>query len=373
MNVTLTDEQQEIRSVARQFLDGVTSSEGLRAPEVRRVGFDELVWRQIAELGWPGMCLSEDLGGLDFGQVERCLLMEEMGRVLLPSPFLSSAVLAADALMLAGSGDVPAELLTRLALGEIRAALVAGGDLHAGEDLAGRVSAGCDAAEQWCLSGNGGLALDGASAEVLLIAAAPGGERVGLFVVDIDAPGLSRVPAALIDQTRQFAEVRLDQVPARRVDGDGDTESALRTAVLRGTVALAAEMVGGAQRCLEMCVQYAKDRRQFGVPIGSFQVIKHRCAILAVDIDAAREAVMLAAEVLTDGDPVDAEIVTCAAKAAAGDTFQTAVRDTVQIHGGIGYTDEHDAHLYFNRAQTSGLTLGSSAQHRHRIAELLDV
>jgi alkylation response protein AidB-like acyl-CoA dehydrogenase len=142
---------------------------------------------------------------------------------------------------------------------------------------------------------------------------------------------------------------------------------------VRAAVALAAEMVGASQRCLDLCVEYGKERRQFGVPIGSFQVIKHRCAILAVEIDAAREAVLLAAEVLTAGDPADAELVASLAKSAAGDTFRRAVADAVQIHGGIGYTDEHDAHLYFKRARVDERLLGTADEHRHRIAEALGV
>jgi alkylation response protein AidB-like acyl-CoA dehydrogenase len=176
-----------------------------------------------------------------------------------------------------------------------------------------------------------------------------------------------------MDPTRRLAETHFDGTTARRIDEGGDAGPAVREALMRATVALATEMVGGADRCLEMSVQYAKERRQFGVPIGSFQVIKHRCAILAVKVDAAREAVLLAAEILTDGDPADAELAASAAKSAAGDTFQQAVSDAVQIHGGIGFTDEHDAHLFFKRARTDGLILGSSEQHRHRIAELLGV
>jgi alkylation response protein AidB-like acyl-CoA dehydrogenase len=223
------------------------------------------------------------------------------------------------------------------------------------------------------LTGPGGLAADAHGADLLVVAAAVDG-ATGLFAVDGDAAGVSCAAVQLMDETRRFARVSLHGAPARRLDADGgDAGPALAHALLRATVALAAEMVGASQRCLDMCVQYAKERRQFGVPIGSFQVVKHRCAILAVEVDAAREGVLLAAEVLTAGDPADAERVAGLAKSAAGDTFRRAVVDAVQLHGGIGYTDEHDAHLFFKRARVDGLVLGSADDHRHRMAEHLGV
>jgi alkylation response protein AidB-like acyl-CoA dehydrogenase len=372
MSTTLTHEQQEIRSVARQFLEAVSSSEALRAAGAEPAGFDPLLWQQIVELGWPAMCLPDELGGLDFGQVERALLMEEMGRVLLPSPFLSSAVLACDAIALAAAGDAQEDLLPRLAEGEIRAALVAAGSLHAGRLPAGDLTAARGTDDAWRLSGAGGLAADAGDADLLVVAAGVDG-ATGLFAVEGAARGVTCAAARLMDPTRRFADVAFDAAPARRIDEGGDAGPALSRALARGTVALAGEMVGAAQRCLDMCVQYAKERRQFGVAIGSFQVIKHRCAILAVEVDAAREAVMFAAEGLTTGDPADGQLLASLAKSAAGDSFQKAVYDAVQIHGGIGFTDEHDAHLFFKRARTDGLTLGSADEHRHRIAEELGV
>jgi alkylation response protein AidB-like acyl-CoA dehydrogenase len=371
MTTTLSHEQREIRAVARQFLEDVSSSEALRAAMAQPDGFDPEVWQQIAELGWPAMCIAEEHGGLGFGELERVLLMEEMGRALLPSPFLSSAVLAADAIALVAAGAARERLLRRLAEGELRATLVAAGDLHAGRAPAGDVVAARDEGA-WLLSGPGGLALDAGSAELLVVAAGVD-DRTGLFAVDARAPGVTRTPARLMDETRRFARVAFDATPAERIDDGADAVVALTRALALGTVALAAEMVGAAQRCLDMSVLYAKERRQFGVPIGSFQVIKHRCAVLAVEIDAAREAVLLAAEVLTSGDPTDGPLVASLAKSAAGDAFQKAVDDTVQIHGGIGFTDEHDAHLFFKRARTDGSLLGAADEHRMRIAERLGV
>jgi alkylation response protein AidB-like acyl-CoA dehydrogenase len=191
--------------------------------------------------------------------------------------------------------------------------------------------------------------------------------------MEAGASGVTTAAAEVMDQTRRFARVSFDNARARRLDDGGDAEAAIRSALTRSTVALAAEMVGAAQRCLDLSVEYAKERKQFGVPIGSFQVIKHRLAILAVEIDAAREAVLLAAEVLTDGDPADAELVASLAKTAAGEALQQAADDVVQVHGGIGYTDEHDAHLFFKRARVDGALLGGAGSHRHRIAELLGV
>jgi alkylation response protein AidB-like acyl-CoA dehydrogenase len=371
MSVTLSHEQEEIRSVARQFLESVSSSEALRAARAQPDGFDPAVWQQINELGWAAMCLPEELGGLDFGQVERALLMEELGRALTPSPFLSSAVLASDAIALAAGQDAREELLPRLGEGDLRATLVAGGDLHAGSDPAGAIRAARNG-DGWTVSGDGGLVVDGDGAD-LLIVAARSDDGVGLFAVEGGSLGLEARRSSAMDETRRLAHVRFTDAPARRLDDGGDVAEEIRAALVRSTVALAAEMVGAAQRCLDLCVQYAKERQQFGVAIGSFQVIKHRLAILAVELDAAREAVLLAAETLTDGDAADAELVASLAKSAAGDTLQQAAYDVVQVHGGIGYTDEHDAHLFFKRARVDGLLLGSASRHRHRIAELLGV
>jgi alkylation response protein AidB-like acyl-CoA dehydrogenase len=372
MTMTLTHEQEEIRAVARQFLAEFSSSDALRAATGEPAGFDPAVWQKIAELGWPAMCLDEEFGGLGFGEVERALLMQEMGYALLASPFLSSAVLASEAVALAGSDPAQQELLPRLAEGELRAALVASGDLHAGRGPAGDVVA-VRVLNGWTLSGSGGLAADAVSADVLIVAAALDGGDTGLFSVQPDAPGLTLTRARLMDESRPFAAARFDATPALCIGCGAGVAFGLTGALDRACVALAAEMVGAAQRCLEMCVQYAKERRQFGVPIGSFQVIKHRCAILAVEVDAAREAVMMAAEVLTGGEPADATLVASLAKSAAGEALQRAVNDAVQIHGGIGFTDEHDAHLFFKRARVDGLVLGSADEHRHRIAERLGV
>ena len=371
MTVTLTNEQEEIRAVARQFLESVSSSEALRAARDQPEGFDPSVWRQITELGWTAMCLPEDAGGLDFGQVERALLMEELGRALTPAPFLSSAVLATDALLLAAGDDARTDILPRLGEGDLRAALVAGGDLNSGADAAGSVVAR-ELEGGWRLTGDGGLTVDAEGAGLLVVA---GGceNGLGLFAVEQGVSGLTVEGATVIDQTRRFARVEFQDAEARRLDDGRDVTDALRAALARGTVALSAEMVGAAQRCLDLCVQYAKERQQFGVPIGTFQVIKHRLAALAVEVDAAREAVLLAAESLVDADLTSAELVASVAKSAASDTLRLAGDTVVQVHGGIGYTDEHDAHLFFKRARVDGRLLGGAGTHRNRIAEHLGV
>jgi len=368
----LTSEQEDIRAVARQFLETVSTSEALRAAIALPAGFDEGVWNQIVELGWTAMSIDEEHGGLGFGQIERCMILEEMGRVLLASPFLSSAVLATDAVALAARPDAQAELLPKLAEGEVRMTLVAAGDLWGGEDLAGAVRA-VDAEGTATLEGHGGLVIDAGSADALVVVARNGADEIGLYAAEAGAPGLEVEEAPQTDETRRVSRVRFAGTPARRLDGGTGTAEAIELALTRGAVAIAAEMAGAAQRCVDMSIEYAKERHQFGVPIGSFQVIKHRCADMAIEVDAAREAVLLAADILTDGRPEDARVAASTAKCAAGEAFLQAVASTVQIHGGIGFTWEHDAHLFFKRARASDFTLGSAGHQRERIATHLGV
>ena len=369
-------EHEEIRSVARRFLEKEYPSTRLRTLAETDHGYEAPDWAKIAELGWPAISLAEEYGGVGYGMAERCLLLEEMGRVLLPGPFLSSAVLAADLIALAGTEAHRATLLPSIADGSLLATVVAAGDLAAGSDPAGSVTASVALDGAYSLSGRGGLVLDAAAAELLVVVARLGDGSLGVFAVGAGADGVYLRPVDIVDRTRRLATVEFTGAGASRLDGDGTgTADAVIAALHRSAVSVAAEMIGGAQRCLDMTLEYVKDRRQFDKPIGSFQALKHRCADLAVAVDSAREAVHLATEVIDAGlaQAADVAAVAAAAKIKAGDAYLLAANETIQLHGGIGFTWEHDAHLFYKRALSSGQLLGTAVEHRARLAAELGV
>jgi alkylation response protein AidB-like acyl-CoA dehydrogenase len=368
--VTLDADQEEIRNVARSFLRSRFPSQRVRELIADPDGFDAGTWQEIAALGWTAIALREERGGAGFTLVERCLLLEEMGRIPMPGPYFSSAVLAADAVELAAGEEAGTEILAGIADGSIRATLIAAGDLLGAERVSGGVSASALGGKH-ALSGEGGLTVDGASAGLLIVAAGLEQGEVGLFAVDPGAAGVTRTPAPTIDETRKVADVSFDRSPARRLDAGEDTEAALRQALDRSAIALAAESVGGAQQAIEMTVSYLNDRQQFGGPIGRFQALKHRIAELYVAIDAAREGVYGAAEATLCGDLDGA--AAAAAKSAASDGFSRVTAEAIQLHGGIGFTEEHDIGLFYKRALVSLPMLGSPLSRRGRIATVLGV
>jgi alkylation response protein AidB-like acyl-CoA dehydrogenase len=370
--VKLNPEQEEIRSVARSFLSARFPAERVRELMSGEAGFEESSWKEIAELGWTGIALPEDRGGAGYGVVERCLLLEEMGRVLYGGPYLSSAVLAADALALVASEDAAAVILGDVLDGSKRATLVAAGDLLGEVDPGGAVRA-APAGSDYRLSGGGGLTLDAGTAQILIVLAAMENGTSGLFAVESSGPGVTLGPGAMVDETRKTAFVDFDDAPARRLDDGTDTAAAIARVLDRGAIALAAEMVGGAQQAIDMTVAYLKEREQFGGPIGRFQALKHRLADIAVAIDAAREGVYSAADAVDSGELEHVPLASAAAKSAAGDGYVLATAEAIQLHGGIGFTEEHDIGLYYKRALSGQPMLGSSLDHRERIAVGLDV
>jgi alkylation response protein AidB-like acyl-CoA dehydrogenase len=368
--VMLNADQEEIRQVARGFLESRFPSDRVRELMATPDGFSADSWREVSELGWGGIALPEEAGGAGYSFVERCLLLEEMGRVLYPDPYLSSAVLATDAVLLAGEGELADEILTSLAAGERRATLVAAGDLLGSERPTGGVVAAA-AGEGHTLSGDGGLVLDGASADLLLVCAALGDE-VALFAVEAGGDGVERTAAPIIDATRKTARVSFDGAQARRLDG-GDSTDAIAAVLDRGAVSLAAEMVGGARRAVEMTVAYMEERQQFGGPIGRFQALKHRLADIHVSVDAAREGVYSAADAIASGDSGQVPMAAAAAKAGASRAYVLTTAEAVQLHGGIGFTEEHDIGLFYKRALGGAPMLGGYEDELERIAVGLGV
>ncbi len=372
MEFAFTEEQEELRAMARAFLADHSVSEHVRRAMESELGYEPEVWKRVgAELGWPSVIVPEAYGGLGLGPVELTALMEAMGEALFCGPFLSSVCLGANAILAAGDEEQKRAWLPGIAEGQTLATLAwAEPGRSAGPD--GIATTARREGDDFVLSGHKRYVLDGAGADLLIVAArAPGStgaEGVSLFAVPAEMAGLERRPLATMDQTRRQADVALRdvRVPASSALGTGRWPALERTLDL-AAVALAAEQVGGAQRCLDLSVAYAKERVQFGRPIGSFQSIKHKCADMMVQVESARSAAYYAACVAAEGSdelPVAASL----AKAAASDAYFRCAADAVQIHGGVGFTWEYDVHLYFKRAKSSEILLGDAAHHRERVA-----
>ncbi len=361
--------------MARAFLSEVSGSEQVRAAMTSELGYDPEVWKRVgAELGWPAVTIPEAYGGLGLGEVELVALMETMGEAVFCAPFFASVALGANAILAAGSEAQKQALLPDLAEGVSTAtlALAEGGGGWAAEDVGATFRPDGD---ELVLSGTKRHVVDGHSADLVVVAVREEGsasrDGVSLVALPGDTPGLERRALPTLDQTRRLAEIRLDgvRVPAAaRLDaGDAD---ALGAILQRAAVALAAEQVGGAQRCLEMAVAYSKERVQYGRPIGAFQAIKHKCADMMVKIESARSAVYYAACVAAEGGEA-LPLAASMAKAAASDAYFFAAGTTLQIFGGVGFTWEYDVHLYFKRARSSASLLGDAAHHRELVARAI--
>ena len=366
MDFAFNEEQEELRATARAFLANHSGSEQIRAAMESELGYDPQIWKQIAmELGWSAVTIPEAYGGLALGPVELTALVEVMGESLLCVPFFSTVCLGVNALVVAGTEEQKQEHLPRIAEGESIATLA-----HAGPSESITVVFRPEA-DGVSLSGVADFVVDGCTADLLIVAAeAETGGEIGLFIVPGDAPGLARAAHPTLDQTRRLASVRLDDVrlpaTARMTGG----EDSLQEILDRAVIALAAEQVGGAQRCLDLAVAYAKEREQFGRPIGSFQAIKHKCANMMIELESARSAAYYVACVATEASD-ELPVVASLAKAYCSDTYFQCAAECLQIHGGVGFTWEYDVHLYFKRARSSESLLGDPATHRERVARLI--
>ena len=355
------EEQEELRRYAAEWLAKRSSSEAVRRLMDTDDGFDPAAWKEMAELGWLGLAIPEERGGSGFGFREQAVLLEEMGRLLLPSPFLSTVILSAGALLSAGD-EQSLEMLPSIAGGDLRVAL-------AGTDGVGEVLA-APTDEGWRLTGSVTHVVDGQTADLLIIPASTD-DGLTLFLLDRGAAGVTTHPLAVLDQTRKQAEISMTDTPARSVVGEvGRGAAILADVMVRAVVAVALEQVGGAQRCLDMSVEYAKTRHQFGRPIGSFQAIKHKCADMLVKVESARSAAYYAAWA-ADDDPEELSLLAPLAKSYCSEAYLHCAGESIQIHGGIGFTWEHDAHLYFKRAKSSQLMFGDPLYHRQLLADRL--
>ncbi|NEA63293.1 acyl-CoA dehydrogenase family protein [Streptomyces sp. SID12488] len=366
MDFAFSEEQKELGRTVRAFLAD-TSPES----EVRRLmetpgGFDPALWRRMgSELGLQGLAVPEEYGGAGYGPVEVGVVMEEMGRALLCAPFLSSAVLATTTLLRSADEDARKSLLPGLASGELVGTLALTEESArwdaAGVHLTARESNG-----SWLLTGHKMFVLDGATADVVLTVARTD-DGIGVFCVDGDAAGLTREPLPTMDPTRRQARLDYHNVPANRLRTHTGGWDLVAEVVDRAAVALAAEQVGVASRTLDMAVEYAKVRHQFGRPIGSFQAMKHLLADVLLEVESARAGAHYALLAAENEDP-ELPAAASLAKAFCSDACVQATEQNIQVHGGIGFTWEHPAHLYLKRAKTSQLLFGDPAHHRELLA-----
>lgn len=377
MDFAFGDEQEELRRYVAQWL-----AERVGMAEVRRIseldeGSDPGHWKEMAEMGWLGLGIPESHGGSGFGFMEQAVLLEEFGRSLLPSPYFSTQILAATALLetvgTRGDSEVdggPAERwLARMAAGGVTATVTVSDSKQAEIEVQ---AIAADRPGAALLDGSARFVIDGHTADLLIVAAHEG-SHISLFAVETGADGVSTVLTPSLDPTRKQADVVVSNVSVSsedRIGAPGDGDRILKSVRRRASVALALEQVGGAQRCLDMATDYAKNRKQFGRPIGSFQAIKHLCADMFVQVESARAAAYYAAWAESEGVE-EADVAVALAKSFCSEASFRCAADNIQIHGGIGFTSEHDAHLYFKRASASRLLFGSPDVHRRDMAESL--
>lgn len=379
MNFAFSPEQEELRRSARSFLKDHSSSEQVRRAMQSERGWEESLWKRMAEeLGWPAIIVPEAYGGLGLGYVELVALMEEMGAALLCSPFFSSVCLGGNALVLGGNEEQKRCYLPGVAAGETLATL-------AFSEPSGRWDAGGIEAVarrdggDYLLYGTKTFVPDGSSADLFVVAVreegSEGEDGVSLFLIPADSDGLERRSLGTMDQTRRQAELSLDgvRVPASALMGQWRQGwPALARTLDLAAVALAAEQVGGAQSCLDMSVNYAKERVQFDRPIGSFQAIKHKCADMMLMVESARSAAYYAGWAAAEGDP-ELPLLASLAKAYCSEAYFHCAAESLQIHGGVGFSWEYDVHLYLKRAKSSETLLGDASYHRERLARRMDL
>jgi alkylation response protein AidB-like acyl-CoA dehydrogenase len=364
MYFDLTDEQQAIKSTAHDFLASRLKSERIREIAASESGFDESGWKEMAELGWAGLALPEEWGGQGLGIVELAVLFEEMGYALAPSPLFSNTVVGL-ALAFCGSDDQRERYLRPLAEGQRRgtpALWDAGSPAEPGRfTLEGRSEDGATV-----LDGEKVLVPDAASADFFLVATADGRRHM----VAADAPGVTVTPEESVDLTRRFSTVRLEGVRVAAEDTLPGAAADYFPVFFRACVMLAAESTGIAQRALNMSVEYAKDRQQFGRSIGAYQAVSHRCAQMLLETENSRSAVYGAAWA-ADAEPESLPLSASMAKAYASDAGWRVPDAAIQVHGGIGFTWEHDLHFFLKRGLTNAAILGDARWHRERVADMV--
>jgi alkylation response protein AidB-like acyl-CoA dehydrogenase len=372
MDFGFSEEQEMLRTSARGFLEKECPSTLVRRLMQDERGYEPELWKKMAGLGWTGLVIAEAHGGAGLSYVDMVLVLEEMGRVVLPSPFLWT-VMVGEAIKRAGSEAQKRELLPNIAAGDLIATPAW---------LEPSARWGPEGISMWARQTGGDFTLDGSKlfvndahiADCMLVAARTGGsgaEGITLFAIEASRAGIRIAPLKTMDQTRKLCAVEFAGVKATAADVVGQVGQGWRTlseVIDRGKVMLSAEMMGGAQKVLETTVEYAKVRVQFGRPIGSFQAVQHKCANMMIDVEGAKSAVYYAAWALSN-EVAQAPVAAAVAKSAASDAFRRVSADGIQVHGGIGFTWDHDMHLFFKRAKSSEFTFGDATYNRELVAQ----
>ena len=376
LNFAFSEEQDQLRDAVRKFLEAKSPETEVRRLMETTEGYDPAVWSQMAnELGLQSLHIPEAYGGQGFSWVELGIVLEEQGRALLCAPYFSTVVLAANAILNAGTEDQKAALLPGIASGETIATL-AFTEPNGKWDAAGIALEATPEGDGAKLTGTKMFVLDGHIANLIVVVARAAGstgeDGISFYTVDGDAAGLTRTALATMDQTRKQAKLEFDGVQATLLGTAGAGWAALSKTLDQASVGLCNEMVGGAAYVLEESVQYAKDRVQFGRPIGSFQAIKHKCADMLLETESAKSAAYYAAWAAAE-DNDELPVVASLAKAYCSDAYFHSAAENIQIHGGIGFTWEHDAHLYFKRAKSSEILFGDATYHRELLAQRIGI
>ena len=376
MDFAFSEEQEMLRASAREFLAKQCPSAYVRRMMEAEDAWDPAFWGKLAEMGWTGLGIPEEYGGVGTF-LDLVVVLEEAGRALLPGPFFSTMGLAVPTLLEAGSEAQRKQVLTDVAAGQARAT-VALTEPSGRWDADGVTLSAQPAGDGWRLDGVKLFVPDAAVADHAIVVArtrSSGEDGITLFLVSGRPSGMTISPLKTMDMTRRWYEVRFDgvQVPGDAVVGTVDQGWApLRRALDWAAAGLCAEMVGGAQHVLDTSVEYAKTRQQFGKPIGIYQAVSHKLADMLLETESARSATYYAAWAV-DADAPDRTLAASMAKAYTSDAYRRAAGNGIQVHGGIGFTWEHDMHLYFKRAKASEVTLGDATYHRELVAQALDL
>jgi len=366
-----TEEQVEFRKIARDFFETKSSEKEVRRLMATEDGFERATWQQFAqELGAVGIAIPEEYGGQGFTWAELGIILEEAGRTLFGGPLLSTVVLAATALLESGDEAAKQKYLPGIAAGET-VATVALTEESGKWDESGITTPATKSGDAWTISGAKHFVLDGATADLLIVPARTEA-GVSLFAVDGTAAGVTRTPSITLDQTRKLAVVTLDGAPAKLIGQDGAGWEILQRVYDVAATALALEQAGGAQAALDMSVAYLKARVQFGQQIGAFQALKHMAADVLIEVESAKSAAYYALDALVEGSE-EFPLAASLAKAYCSEAYVTAAHQNIQFHGGMGFTWEVPAHLYYKRARSSEVLFGDADYHRSAMATRMGI
>ena len=375
MKFSFSEEQEEFRSFLRRFLEEKSPTTEVRRLMATDAGWEKEQWRKVnTELGLTAIAIPEEYGGQGFGLSEQCIVLEEMGRSLLCAPYFSSAVLTANAILYGASEEYKKKYLPEIASGVLTASLAFTEETGAW-DISSMSMCAEKTENTYRLNGVKSFVLDGHMSDLIIVLAKvndnSGSQRLALFSVDSTATGLTKNLLNSTDQTRKLAKLMFTDVEATCISSEDDVTEAMQKTFLKSCIGLSNEMVGGAERLREDTLEYVKMRMQFGRSIASFQVTKHKATDMLADVELAKSAAYYAAAAFDDGES-DIAATASIAKASASEAYMQTAINAVQMHGGIGFTWDNDTHLWFKRAKSSEVFLGTADFHRELMMQSWD-